>query len=189
MRAETQRIETLRRLLEHERTFALEKVREYRAAQDQEALSSPGDELDFARALSDVETHASLIERAEDRLVAIDSAFELLERGHYGICARCQEEIPLERLKALPFAILCVDCQEKRGRIRHPGEGTIDEPFGHVWEGPEEMAESTETSRDEFVPVEDEGVSEELPAVRPPGRTAERRKTRPRRPTRRRAGK
>ena len=71
MQADTERIEGLRALLNHERTLALERIREYRTAQEQEALSSPGDELDFARALADVETHASLIERVEDRLRAL----------------------------------------------------------------------------------------------------------------------
>lgn len=189
MDAESERIESLRRLLDHERTFALERVREYRAAQEQEALSSPGDELDFARALEDVETHASLIERVENRLRAIDSALDLVARGRYGTCAGCGEEIPLERLKVLPFATLCVECQQERNQARRRGEGTIDEPFAHVWNVPEEMAEPTENSRDEFVPMQGEGVAEELPAVRPPSPKAEQRKTRPRHAARRRASK
>lgn len=189
MQADTERIEGLRALLNHERTLALERIREYRTAQEQEALSSPGDELDFARALADVETHASLIERVEDRLRAVDSAFDLLERGRYGTCAGCGEDIPLERLKALPFATLCVDCQQERNRARHLGEGTIDEPFAHLWSVPEEMAESTETSQDEFVPVTGENTSEELPAVRPSPLKAAASKPRSRRATRRRSSK
>lgn len=189
MQANTERIKGLRELLNHERTLALDRVREYRAAQEQEALSTPGDELDFARALADVETHASLIERAEDRLSAIDTAFDLVERGRYGICAGCGEEIPLERLKVLPFATLCVECQQERNEARRRGEGTIDEPFAHVWNVPEEMAESTEASRDEFVSVPGEGVAEELPAMRPPSPKAEQRNARPRRTARTRAKK
>ena len=41
----------------------------------------PSDELDSARALSDVETNASLIERVEERLRAIDSALNLPGAG------------------------------------------------------------------------------------------------------------
>ena len=185
MQVNAPRIETLRQMLDHERTLALQRVREYRTAQEQEALSSPGDELDFARALEEVETHASLIERAEDRLRAVDSAFDLLGRGRYGGCVGCGEEIPLERLKVLPFATLCVDCQQDRNRARHRGSGTIDEPFAHVWDVPEEMAESTETSRDEFVAVEGEGAAQELPSLRPPGRKGEHSGARPLRTARR----
>src|SRR5690242_15238671 len=93
-----QRRESLRAILEHERNQALARVREYRHDQEQETNQPPGDEMDMARSLSDVETHATLIERVEDRLKAIDAAFDRLENDRYGICAQCGEEIPLERL-------------------------------------------------------------------------------------------
>jgi len=156
-----ERAESLRALLKHERNLALAKVREYRTAQEADALPLPSDELDSARATADVETHASLIERDEERLRAIDFAFNQLEQGRYGQCAQCGEEIPLERLKVVPFAAYCVDCQNKRNHARRVGEGTIDEPFARRWDLPEEMAESTETSRDEFIPISEEGAPEE----------------------------
>lgn len=157
------RMQHLREILEDERKAALVRVHEYRAAQEQEATPPPGDELDAARTLSDVETHASLIERAEDRLRAIDFALNLLEQGRYGTCDKCGEEIPIERLKAVPFATFCVDCQKRRNRARHTGEGTVDEPFRRTWDVPGEMVESTETSRDEYVKVSEEGPIEEEP--------------------------
>jgi RNA polymerase-binding transcription factor DksA len=153
----------------------------------------PSDELDTARALSDVETHASLIERAEDRLRAIDFAFNLLEQGRYGICAKCGEDIPLERLKAVPFATYCVDCQQKRNRERHLGEGRISEPFAAKWDLPEEMAEPTESSRDEFIELPEEGPEEEEPRFSDldltPGAGTARKGRRPRRAGRPRASK
>lgn len=155
------RTQKLRNLLNHERNVALARVREYRAAQEGEALPPPSDELDSARALSDVETHANLIERAEEKLRAMDFALNLLERGRYGICTECSDEIPWERLRTLPFAAYCVDCQHKRNRIRHIGEGRMDEPFAHRWNVPEEMAESTEESHDEFMTVSEDGPEQE----------------------------
>jgi RNA polymerase-binding protein DksA len=160
------RNDSLREFLNHERNLALARVREYRTAQEGEALPPPSDELDAARTLADVETHASLIERAEERLRAIDFALNLLERGRYGKCAKCGEEIPLERLKAVPFAAYCVDCQQRRNHARRVGEGKVDEPFAHQWNLPEEMAESTEASHDEFIPVSEEGPAEEEPDFR-----------------------
>ncbi len=157
------RSSSLQELLTHERNVTLARVREYRAAQEQEALPPPSDELDTARVLSDVETHASLIERAEERLRNIDFAFNLLEQGRYGICAKCGEEIPLKRLKAVPFATYCVDCQQKRNHARRVGEGKVEEPFAARWDLPEEMAASTETSRDEFIELPEEGPEEEEP--------------------------
>lgn len=182
MRAQTQeRTQQLRDLLNHERNTALTRVREYRAAQDAEALPPPSDELDTARALSDVETHAGLIERTEERLRAMDFVLNLLEQGRYGICTECGDDIPLERLKTLPFAAYCVDCQRQRNR-RRVGEGRMDEPFAHQWNVPEEMTESTEGSRDEFVAITEEGPEQEEPdlnALEPLG--AKRSRGRPRR--------
>lgn len=161
-----ERVQSLRALLNRERNLALAKVREYRTAQEEEVLPPPSDELDTARSLEDLETHASLIERVEERLRAIDFAFNLLEQGRYGVCAMCNEDIPIDRLETLPFVAYCVDCQAKRDRSRHLGEGKVDEPFARHWDLPEEMAESTETSRDEFIPIPEEGPPEEEPNLR-----------------------
>ncbi len=143
------RLGRLRAMLNHQRNLALERVRELRRDQEQEALPPPADEMDVARSLADIETHASVIERAEERLKAIDFAFNRLEQGRYGICARCGDEIALERIRALPFAVYCLECQEKRDRQAQANKLWVDEPFLHQWDLPEEMEETTETSRDE----------------------------------------
>lgn len=44
----------------------------------------------------------------------IDQALKRLEEGNYGYCDECGEEISTERLKVIPFALLCRDCQEAR---------------------------------------------------------------------------
>lgn len=45
---------------------------------------------------------------------ALAEAEERIRGGGYGICAACSLRIPPRRLKALPTATLCVDCQERR---------------------------------------------------------------------------
>ena len=47
------------------------------------------------------------------RLASIQSALERCERGEFGICEACEEQIPLKRLQAIPWASLCVPCQEQ----------------------------------------------------------------------------
>jgi RNA polymerase-binding transcription factor len=148
-----ERLQSLREILNHERNQAMAQIREYRRDQEDDTTPPPGDEMDVARSLADIETHASLIDRVEDRLKAIDFASDRLEHGSYGVCAQCGEEIPLVRLKALPFAGYCVDCQEKRNHSSRRDLPWIDEPFIHKWDVPEEMAETTETSHDEFTPL------------------------------------
>jgi DnaK suppressor protein len=41
----------------------------------------------------------------------IDRALVKIDAGTYGICERCGKPIPKERLKALPYAALCVACK------------------------------------------------------------------------------
>ena len=73
--------------------------------------SVPGDESDHARLHEDMELNVSLIDLTERRLSAILAALERIEEGRYGICGQCGEEIPSERLRAMPAAVYCVDCQ------------------------------------------------------------------------------
>ena len=48
---------------------------------------------------------------AESALEDIDAALQRLEQGSYGICERCAEPIPWERLEVLPMTRLCTPCQ------------------------------------------------------------------------------
>ena len=141
------RLEKLRDILARLRDETHQRIISFRRDQGEEAMTSPGDEMDVARTTTDVETHASLIERAEDRLRLIDLALARVENGSYGVCAECGENIPLERLKALPFAVLCVDCQEKRGKSRGRwGSGGTIEPYSQTWTPPAEMEADREAN-------------------------------------------
>lgn len=46
-------------------------------------------------------------------LRAIDGALERLERGRYGLCEECGDEIEGARLEAVPFALYCFSCQKQ----------------------------------------------------------------------------
>jgi DnaK suppressor protein len=76
-----------------------------------ETLLSP-DDLDNARSQEDLDVHISLIDLAESRLRAAMSALARLEQGEFGICPECGDEISFERLRAVPMAARCVDCQQ-----------------------------------------------------------------------------
>ncbi len=120
------------------------RIRELRAEQEQESEPPVADTLEQAKAAAEIETHAGLIERAEQKLKLFDEAIERAERGTYGICADCGNEIALERLNALPFALYCVNCQSKRRTAAPPGEGEMLEPYNHQWTLPEEMRQPRE---------------------------------------------
>jgi RNA polymerase-binding protein DksA len=53
------------------------------------------------------------------RLKQIDSALTRIEQGKYGICIKCGKHIPQNRLEAMPYALMCVECKsadERRNR-------------------------------------------------------------------------
>ena len=81
MTSNSSRLGSLRDILARLRDETYQKIATFRRDQGQEILSSPGDEMDVARSTADVETHASLIERAEDRLRLIDQALARVDNG------------------------------------------------------------------------------------------------------------
>jgi DnaK suppressor protein len=56
----------------------------------------------------------ALIQMKSETLNKIDAALRRLEDGSYGDCFECGEEISEARLRALPFAVRCKDCEEAR---------------------------------------------------------------------------
>ena len=69
-----------------------------------------------ATATLDREIDYTLEENAENVLAAIDSALERVEDGTYGKCLSCGKEIAEDRLAAIPWATLCIDCRRKEER-------------------------------------------------------------------------
>ena len=56
----------------------------------------------------------ALIQLKTETLTQIDTALSRLEEGDYGNCFECGTEIAEARLRALPFAVRCTDCEHKR---------------------------------------------------------------------------
>jgi DnaK suppressor protein len=56
----------------------------------------------------------ALIQMKSETLNKIDDAMLRLEQGDYGYCFECGEEIAEKRLRALPFAVRCKDCEEAK---------------------------------------------------------------------------
>ena len=67
---------------------------------------------------SDVETQddieLALIQMHSETLTKVNVALRRLDEGRYGHCFECGEEIAEARLRALPFAVRCKDCEEAR---------------------------------------------------------------------------
>ena len=56
----------------------------------------------------------ALIQMKSETLNKVNDALSRLEQGDYGYCFECGQEIAENRLRALPFAVRCKDCEEAK---------------------------------------------------------------------------
>ena len=71
---------------------------------------------DIATHTYDRELDSTLEESEEQHLSHIDAALNRIEAGTFGICTNCGRPIGLERLEAMPWVTLCIDCKRKAER-------------------------------------------------------------------------
>ncbi|MBI3989900.1 MAG: TraR/DksA C4-type zinc finger protein [candidate division NC10 bacterium] len=113
-----------RRLME-ERKLVMKRLLLLRRA-GVETLAVPeeegrkGDLLDQAQASLRKEVESAIREQLLARAASLERAYRKLIAGTYGICEGCGQMISRSRLEAMPEAIYCTPCQEKKentGRI------------------------------------------------------------------------
>ena len=75
-----------------------------------------GDILDLVSEERTRELDILLTDREKRKLLQIDDALDKIDENTYGLCEECGTKIPRARLKVLPFAKYCVECQEKNER-------------------------------------------------------------------------
>ena len=76
-----------------------------------------GDMADQASGNNEVHIQLKLKQTDAKILQAIEDALARLDKGTYGVCRDCGEPIAEARLKALPFANTCRECQEQREEL------------------------------------------------------------------------
>jgi RNA polymerase-binding transcription factor len=77
-------------------------------------LSEVLDAVESSEADIQDEIEFALIQMKSETLNKINDALARLEQGDYGNCFECGSEIAEKRLRALPFAVRCKDCEEAR---------------------------------------------------------------------------
>lgn len=73
----------------------------------------PGDMADHGSGELNQHLSVTLMENDRIELARIEKAIAQIESGNYGKCESCQKPIPMPRLKALPWATRCINCQSK----------------------------------------------------------------------------
>ncbi len=106
------RPEALRAFLESERARLQSVIAQVEA--------EAGENLGYGNHMADDATEAfeqakdlALRQNAAKLLSQVNDALERFEQGTYGICEMCGAEIDPARLKALPYATLCLRCQQR----------------------------------------------------------------------------
>ena len=112
------RYDDLKKILEDRRREILNevqgKIRDVRADTSQTKLNEVFDVGESSEADIQEDIEFALIQMKAETLNKINEALARLEEGSYGNCFECGDEIAQPRLRALPFAVRCKDCEEAR---------------------------------------------------------------------------
>ena len=114
--SKSSRYNELRKMLEDRRRELMNavqgKIRDVRASEGKEREVLDQGESSEVDIQEDIEF--ALIQMKSETLNKVDAALRRLEEGTYGNCFECGDEISEARLRALPFAVRCKDCEEER---------------------------------------------------------------------------
>lgn len=69
------------------------------------------DDMDFASMRSDAMIEQAISDQQKSELIDIEHALDRIEKGNYNVCEMCSEPIGMARLKAKPYAKLCMTCR------------------------------------------------------------------------------
>lgn len=72
------------------------------------------DDRDSSESNPQADIDLAVMQMKSETLARIDAALQRLADKKYGNCAECAEPISAERLRALPFAVRCTDCERAR---------------------------------------------------------------------------
>jgi RNA polymerase-binding protein DksA len=118
-------LDQIRQTLESERDDLLQRQAELEQdsfdATQSDLTGEVGLDEDFAdagTATFERERDLSIRNNIRDLIDQITRAIQRIEEGTYGTCERCGRPIDAARLKALPHALLCMDCKRREERAR-----------------------------------------------------------------------
>jgi DnaK suppressor protein len=97
----------------HQKSEILNKSCEFRSTQATEKERC-SDEAETASCDLTTQVSINLHERERSQLVMIERSLARISEGTYGVCEACNDDIGESRLKARPFASMCIDCMEEK---------------------------------------------------------------------------
>ncbi len=103
-----------RELLLEKKENLLKEVHKNRENRNNYHYKEVGDTADVAADSYEKEFMFELTDKEQRLLNTIEVALHKIESKTYGICEECKGKITIDRLKAVPFTSLCVECQAKK---------------------------------------------------------------------------
>ena len=88
-----------------------------RGLSDSIHIHQTADPADMVQEAGERDVAVQILDRESALVRQLRSAIGRIEDGTYGICLECEEEIAPKRLKAIPWAALCIDCQERADEL------------------------------------------------------------------------
>lgn len=117
--------ETVRRVLESRLKGAPQTL----GLRESIHIHQVADPLDVTQQAADREVAVQNLNRESSLARQLRSAIQRLDDGSYGVCLHCEEEIAPKRLNAIPWAELCIHCQEKADRMGATASFRMAESF------------------------------------------------------------
>ena len=108
---DAKKMREVRLRLESEGEQLLRSLSRNRAATEDVKVENTEDEGDLATISHERELLSRLHESDFSRLRLIQQAMRAIDRGEYGACVVCEEDINEKRLAAVPWATTCISCQ------------------------------------------------------------------------------
>ncbi len=94
-------------------------VRQLRLRMEALAVEDGGDRMDRLRRMEERNSTTGDMSRLTGMLHSVEEALGRLNEGSFGTCADCGRDLPAKRLQILPWARLCVSCQEENEQRAH----------------------------------------------------------------------
>jgi DnaK suppressor protein len=117
-RGNEERYDELKRMLEDRRREILNevqsKIKDVRSEGTANLTTGVVDAEETSVSDIQEDIELALIQMKAETLTRVNEALERLNAGSYGRCNECGDEISPQRLRALPFAVRCKDCEEAR---------------------------------------------------------------------------
>ncbi|HWL26234.1 MAG TPA: TraR/DksA C4-type zinc finger protein [Ureibacillus sp.] len=116
---------------------------------------------DLGTELYEREKDMALKVHDEDELAKINAALEKIENGTYGVCEVCHQDIPYERLEALPYTAFCIEHTDAKNipKDRPVEEQVIHPPVDNSFAGRDDT-DDVGDPEDSFQVVAKYGTSE-----------------------------